>query len=127
LWVLGYPEAATADVDQALRDARDIGQAITLMVALNFTSLTLLNCGNCARALTQANEVVALADEKGALLWKAYGMMIQGWVYARTAKASNAVHSLISSISAYRSTGATLLTVLLVSFGGGAREPWPVR
>jgi hypothetical protein len=27
LWLLGYPEAALADVDQALRDAREIGHA----------------------------------------------------------------------------------------------------
>ncbi len=120
LWVLGYPGAARADVDQAIREAREIGQAVTLMVALNFTSLTLINCGNCATALAQTDEVVALADEKGALLWKAYGMMIQGLVCARTDKASNAVHSLISSIAPYRSTGATLLTPLFLSALAGA-------
>ena len=34
LWMLGYPEAALADADQALKDAREIGQAATLMYAL---------------------------------------------------------------------------------------------
>ena len=34
LWVLGYPEAALADADNALKDAREIGQAATLMYAL---------------------------------------------------------------------------------------------
>ena len=37
LWLLGYPEAALADADHALKDAREIGQAATLMYALNFT------------------------------------------------------------------------------------------
>ena len=32
--MLGYPEAALADAEQALRDAREIGQAATLMYAL---------------------------------------------------------------------------------------------
>ena len=32
--MLGYPEAALADADQALKDAREIGQAVTLMYAL---------------------------------------------------------------------------------------------
>ena len=36
LWMLGYPEAALADADQALKDARDIGQAATLMHALYY-------------------------------------------------------------------------------------------
>ena len=40
LWVLGYPEAALADAEQALRDAREIGHAATLMYALFNTSLT---------------------------------------------------------------------------------------
>ena len=40
LWLLGYPEAALADADHALKDAREIGQAATLMHALLDTSLT---------------------------------------------------------------------------------------
>ena len=34
LWMLGYPEAALADVDQALKDAREIDHAPSLMYAL---------------------------------------------------------------------------------------------
>ena len=32
LWMLGYPEAALADVDQALKDAREIGHAAVVDV-----------------------------------------------------------------------------------------------
>ena len=79
--MLGYPEAALADADQALKDAREIGQAATLMFALAHTSLTHIFCGNYAAANAQADELVALADEKGALFWKALGMMNQGCVW----------------------------------------------
>ena len=34
LWLLGYPKAALADAEHALKDAREIGQAATLMYAL---------------------------------------------------------------------------------------------
>src|SRR6185437_7122039 len=34
LWLLGYPDAALANAKQALQEARDIGQATTLMFAL---------------------------------------------------------------------------------------------
>ena len=40
LWALGYPEAALADSERALKDAREIGQAATLMYALVHSSLT---------------------------------------------------------------------------------------
>ena len=33
LWTLGYPDAAVADTDRALSDAREIGHAATLLVA----------------------------------------------------------------------------------------------
>ena len=78
LWLLGYPETALADADHALRDAREIGHAATLMFALYFTSLTHIQCGNYAAALAQSDELVTLADEKGAALWKAAGMMCKG-------------------------------------------------
>ena len=51
LWMLGYPEAALADADAALKDAREIGQAATLMYALYCASLApRLLCGNYAAA-----------------------------------------------------------------------------
>ena len=67
LWLLGYPEAALADADHAVKDAREIGQAATLMYALGHAQLTYIHCGNYAAVSAQADELVALADEKGAL------------------------------------------------------------
>jgi predicted ATPase len=114
LWFLGYPEAALAE--QALQNAREIGQATTLMLALAFTSLTLFNCGNYAEVSAQADELVALADEKGTLFWKAHGMMDQGCVLALTVKAWDAVHMITSGFTAWRSTGATAWTPLYLSY-----------
>ena len=116
LWLLGYPEAALADADHALKDAREIGQAATLMYALAIASLTHILCGNYATANAQVDELVALADEKGALFWKAFGMMSQGCVLALTGKASDAVQMITSGITACRSTGATLWMPLYLSY-----------
>ena len=33
--MLGYPEAALTDAEQALNEAREIGQAATLMIVLS--------------------------------------------------------------------------------------------
>ena len=74
LWLLGFPEAALADAERAVKHAREIGQAATLMPALAITSMTHILCGNYATAKAQADELVALADEKGAPFWKALGM-----------------------------------------------------
>jgi predicted ATPase len=114
-WLLGYPEAALADADQALKDACEIGQAATLMLALAVTTWTGIFCGNYATTNAQADELVALADEKGALFRKAQGMVHQGYVLALTGKALDAVPMLTSGITAFRSTGATLWMPLYLS------------
>ena len=49
LWLLGYSDAALADADHALKEAREIDQAATLMFALARTSYTHIFCGNYAR------------------------------------------------------------------------------
>jgi class 3 adenylate cyclase/predicted ATPase len=108
LWLLGYPEAALGDADDALRNAREIGHAATLMHALFWASIPYTLCGNRAAAAAQAQELVTLAEEKGALFWKAYGMVRQGCVLALTGRASDATEILISGMTALRTTGATL-------------------
>jgi hypothetical protein len=64
LWLLGYPEAGLADIDHALRDAREFGQAATLMFALGNTTFSHLFCGDYAGASAKSDEIVALADQK---------------------------------------------------------------
>ena len=108
LWLLGYPKAALADHEQAVRDAREIGHAATLMYALSNTAMTHILCGSYATATTLTNELVTLADEKGASFWKAYGMMHRGCVLAMTGKASNADQMFTSGFNAMRATGTTL-------------------
>jgi class 3 adenylate cyclase/predicted ATPase len=96
MWVLGYPKAALRDNDDAVRNAREIGQAATLMYALHLTSITYTLCGNYVAAAAQAQELVVLAEEKGSLFWKALGMADQGCALGLTGRASDAIETLIS-------------------------------
>jgi predicted ATPase len=116
LWLLGYPEAALADTDHALKRAREIGQAATLMYALSATLITLIHCGNYATATMQFQELVALTEEKGSSFWKALGTMMQGCVLAMSGKASDAIHVITSGATALRSTGSTMWLPLCLSY-----------
>ena len=116
LWPLGYPEAALADADHALKNARETGHAATLMYALFLTSFPHIWCGNYATANAQSDEVVVLADEKRAAFWKAGPTAGQGCVFALTGKASDAVHMITSGITAMRSTGTTVHTPIYFSY-----------
>ena len=109
LWIFGRPDAALADAEHALKDAREIGQAATLMYALFHTAyFAYFHCRNYAATNVLLHELIALADEKGAAFWKAGGEMLQGCVLAFTGKPSDAVHTITTGLGAWRSTGATL-------------------
>jgi class 3 adenylate cyclase/predicted ATPase len=109
LCLLGYPETARADADQALSEAREIGHAATLMFALCVTTFATLLSGNYAIATARNQELIALSEEKGALFWKALGMLQQGWLFALTGKAPDAVQMITSGLTAVRSTGSTFI------------------
>jgi predicted ATPase len=86
------------------------------MYALCVTSLTHILCGNYSVATTQAQELVALAEEKGSLLWKAYGTLNRACLLALTGRASDAIPMITSAITAWRSTGSTLWTTVYLSY-----------
>ena len=110
LWPLGYPEAALADAEQALQYAREVSQAPSLMFALLYTSITYSFCANYAVAKALADELVALGDETGATFWKAAGIAFQGSVLSLTGQAADAVHTITSGITAWRSMGGTVFS-----------------
>jgi predicted ATPase len=107
LWTLGQPEAALADIDRALKDAREIDQTATLMYALLVAPIVHIHCGNYVAANALCGELLALADETGSSYWRAFGTTVQGCGLALTS-ASDAVQVITFGLTAWRSTGATL-------------------
>jgi hypothetical protein len=65
-----------------------------------------------AAAISRSDELIALADEKGTLYWKALGIALRGWLFAATGNASDAVRTVTTGITSLRAIGATL------------NEPW---
>ena len=107
MWLLGYPAASRSDAERAIKNARETGQATTLMHAL-FGSHVYVYSGNYAAANASLDELIGLADERDAPYWKALGTAVRGWLFAVTGKASDAVRTITSGITSLRSTGASL-------------------
>jgi predicted ATPase len=108
-WVLGYPEAALVDAELAVKNARQIGHAPTLIYALFLASFTQVFCGSYAPAGALADEFVTLVDEiEGASFWKAQAMSYRSCLMALTDEAADAAQMITSALSTYQSTGATL-------------------
>jgi predicted ATPase len=72
--------------------------------------------GNYAAAHAQVDELIAMADEKGAPYWKAAGTASRGCLFAMTGKAPDAVRAITLGISSLRSSGTTLYESWYLSY-----------
>jgi hypothetical protein len=70
------------------------------MHSLWHASLIQILCGNYAAANAFADELVGLADEKGALFWKAWGNLNQGCVLALLGKADASAQLISRAVAA---------------------------
>ena len=118
-WLLGYPRGrarrrrARAQGCARDRPLRDVD------VRAEFQHLvTHIHCGNYAAANALIDEFIALTDQTGSLFWGAWGMMQRGCVLALTGKASDAVQTITSGVTAMRSTGTTMWMPLWLIISG---------
>ena len=108
LWLLGHPASALAEINHAVKAARETGHAPTLLFALGCTAFTHICCRDNAAAKAHLDECLALAEEKGVMFFKAFAKAQRGCVWALTGNASDAVQTISAGITEYRSTGATV-------------------
>ena len=113
LWTIGYPDAALADAQRAVKVARDLGRLFAYAVGI--TSRVYIPCGDFAAANAHLDEAIAWADQKGAVFWKAFATTIRGECFARMGKSSEAVELISSGLAVWRSTGATVATSIFLS------------
>jgi predicted ATPase len=79
------------------------------MYALNHAAMYAhIHCGNYKAAKAGLEELVALANEKGAPFWKALATINKGLLLALDGNESDAIKTFTSGMAAYQSTGATL-------------------
>jgi class 3 adenylate cyclase/predicted ATPase len=116
LLLLGYPEAALADTERALKIARDSAHAATLTYVLNFSVFQHAHCGHLEMANALLDEFNILKDQIGSMSWNGWGLALRGCILALSGKAAEAVQDLTSGIAANRSTGNTMWTPLFLSY-----------
>jgi predicted ATPase len=121
LWLLGYPQAALADVDRAVNAARDAGQAATLMFALVMCSWPCAWSGNDIAAERLLREAIALAEETGARNWKGLGSAFLGCVLTLRGNAAEAIDAIGSGLAINRAVGTTIWLPLIRGYLAAAR------
>jgi predicted ATPase len=109
LWLIGYPETARADIDQAFKNARESGHAVSLIWAFNFACSIEILCGNYTTANARVDELIALTDEKDAAWWRTIGMLNRGRLLGLTGRAADAIQLISSGLITWRSLGSIWL------------------
>jgi predicted ATPase len=115
LWLLGYPEAASAEIEHACKAARETAHAPTLLFALSMTTFPQICCRNYTRANAQIDECIALAEEKSTANWKIQAMAHRGCVLALVGKSSEAIQTISAGIDGWRSIGAKVFATFWLS------------
>ena len=107
-WVLGYPDAALRDAERALKDAREVGQAASLMYALTHTCFIHITCGIYDQANAEIDELISLAEEKASPFWRALGMLHRGYLTALTGTTAETVNTITTALTVFRPTGSRM-------------------
>jgi predicted ATPase len=116
-WLLGYPDAALADAERALKIARETRHLATLIYVLNFSFWSQVHIGDYATASALIDEYVPLQQNQlGTSFWTGWGMMQQGCLMTLTGNTSDAVRTIASGVEVLRSTGTTMWMPLFLSY-----------
>ena len=107
MWLLGYPDAAMSEVETAVQNARHLNHASTLMYVLFHVCMPEILSGKIAAAEAHGQELLSLADEKVAPLWRAHGIIIRGRSLSMRERAAEGTKIIETGINAFESTGAT--------------------
>lgn len=116
LWTIGRPDAARADAAASLQFARAFGHAMTLGNNLIFATWIQFACGHMAIAGAHAADLKALSDEKDEPFYRAFSLMMEGLIAIAHGGAGDAVAQTSAALVAYRATGATLLSALVLAY-----------
>jgi len=119
---LGFPDAALARSDAAIAAARRLAHLPSLAASLVYGArLHSLICDNAALG-EEADELVAIANERSFAHWGAQGLIYCGWVKVNNGNLTEGISLLRSGLSTYRANGAEVWTTHHISLLARACE-----
>jgi predicted ATPase len=116
-WLLGYPEQALAQSNQALSLARQLAHPFSLAGALAFDIFVHYLRREEQVVEERAEECITLSTKHGFVLWKLKGMMFRGWTLAQRGQLEAGIEQIRQGLADYYATGArgvVLLPLLLI-------------
>jgi class 3 adenylate cyclase/predicted ATPase len=110
LAILGYIDQAGTRVNEALLEARRLGQALTLVDTLFWASWTKWVSGSVHDVQRHAEEAIALSNEHGFPFWLGWGLVSRGWSLSALGQVEEGIPLVTQGLSLAHSTGAVAST-----------------
>lgn len=128
LWHLGYPDQALRSAKEGLENARALNHMHTIANTLGY-SRTMIHqfCGDVSAADDDAGALVTLAEEQGFVMWRAIGIVIQGWAMVERGEIEVGTSQIREGISRSQDTGAQFLqphSLTLLAEALARRRQW---
>jgi predicted ATPase len=105
----GQPKEALRRGEEAVAHARELGHPYTLGYALVHDMCCRQFLQQVGPTLQRAEEVVALAGEKGFPNWLLAGMVLRGWALGHQGKAQEGLELMAHGVGLWRSFGSGLV------------------
>ena len=107
-WILGYPDQASAHIQEALTLAQEIAHPFTLAFAEHHAAWHHIWSRSIDSALGHTESSVHLAKEQGFVFRIAFAKLLQGACWAQMGRAQEGITILTEGLAAMAATGATL-------------------
>jgi predicted ATPase len=112
LWLLGRPDAALTDCEEALVGARSSRHVASLLMTIPSTMFVQLACGRYDATIALADELETLCNESNLASFASTPRLIRGTISALIGSAANAVDTITSAETDVRNAGMTLWSPL---------------
>jgi predicted ATPase len=108
LLYLGHPDQAVAQSNASIAEARRLAHPPTLAASLANSSRLLSLAGADSALNDRADELIALATDRGFPFWGMLGTLYHGWVAVKRGDAAEGISLLRGGSAAYRAAGAEI-------------------
>jgi class 3 adenylate cyclase/predicted ATPase len=110
LFCLGFPSQAVARSNAAIAEARRLAHLPSLAACLVYGARLHSLVGDNAVLDNRAEELAAIATDRGFAHWGAQGSIYRGWVKVKDGDVMEGISLIRSGLTAYRANGAEVWT-----------------
>ncbi len=108
LWHLGFPDRASAAVQDALDTASQLGHPFSMAIALDYAAIYFSFRRESKTALEHAREAIEICRKYDFAYYRSIAEIVAGWAFAMEDECGQGLEQLRSGLSMLKATGAEL-------------------